>query len=266
VCRNLSAGFQVNRSGAKNIKQKLSDKAIKTGFCRWFRRKSEKMETRGLFNSLFEKMLRAERQAAVEMVESLLREGVKPEFVVQKLLDPALVKQGQMWGSGQLSLAQAYVSARIAEEILLRCVEARHDNEPIKKRGVIVIGNIEDDFHSLGRKIVAIFLKSNGWIVYDLGNDVMAEDFVEEAVARNAAIIAASAMMYTTALNIKKIRKILDERSLSGRIKLAVGGAVFNGRPDLVSEVGGDGSAANAFESLDLMDRLLHSQTGGIQQ
>lgn len=223
------------------------------------------METHDLFNSLFEMMLRAERQAAVELVEALLRDGAKPEFIVRELLDPALVRQGQMWGSGQLSLAQAYVSARIAEEILIRCVEARHDNEPVKKRGVIVIGNIEDDFHSLGRKIVSIFLKSNGWIVYDLGNDVLAEDFVDEAVARNAPIIAASAMMYTTALNIKKIRKILNDRELSGKIRLAVGGAVFNGRPELVNEVGGDGSAANAFDSLDLMDRLLHSQKAVFQ-
>jgi len=217
------------------------------------------METRNLFNSLFEMMLRAERQAAVELVESLMREGTRPEFVVQELLDPALIKQGQMWGAGQLSLAQAYVSARIAEDILLRCVAVRQGDEPVKTRGVIVIGNIEDDFHSLGRKIVAIFLKSNGWIVHDLGNDILAEDFVAEAIARNASIIAASAMMYTTALNIKKIRVILNDRGLSGKIKLAVGGAVFNDRPDLVKEVGGDGSAVNAFESLDLMDRLLHS-------
>lgn len=218
------------------------------------------METRELFDTLFGMLLRSERQAAVELVDSLLRDGEKPEFIVQELLDPALVKQGQMWGVGQISLAQAYVSARIAEDILMRCVEARHGNEPVKTRGIIVIGNIEDDFHSLGRKIVAVFLRSNGWIVHDLGNDVTADEFVEQAIANNAGIIAASAMMYTTALNIKKIRKILDDRGLSGKIKLAVGGAVFNGRPDLVSEVGGDGSAVNAFESLELMDRLLHSQ------
>jgi methanogenic corrinoid protein MtbC1 len=35
-------------------------------------------------------------------------------------------------------------------------------------------------------------------------------------------------MMQTTALNIRKVREILDRSGLNGTIKLAVGGAVFN--------------------------------------
>ncbi len=44
----------------------------------------------------------------------------------------------------------------------------------------MVIGNIEDDFHSLGRRIVASFLSAADWEVHDIGNDVPAETFIIE--------------------------------------------------------------------------------------
>jgi len=64
-------------------------------------------------------------------------------------------------------------------------------------------------------------------------------------------------MMYTTAINIKKVRQELDKRGLSGKIKLVAGGAVFRIRPELVNEVGSDGTAGNAILAPALFDKLL---------
>jgi len=122
--------------------------------------------------------------------------------------------------------------------------------------GPVIVGNIEDDYHSLGRKLVSVFLQSAGWQVIDLGNDVTAQEFVDKAVETGARVIGVSAMMYTTAENIKRVRDELDRRNLAGNIKLAVGGAVFKFRPELVKEVGGDGTAANGFEAPRLFAEL----------
>jgi len=134
---------------------------------------------------------------------------------------------------------------------------------PVKK-GAVIIGNIEDDFHSLGRKMVSIFLKSAGWEIIDLGNDVPAKDFVDKAEKTGALFIAVSAMMYSTAMNIKKVREEIDRRGLNGKIKLAAGGAVFRLRPELLEEVGGDGTAGNAINVPALFDRLLNDLKKGV--
>jgi methanogenic corrinoid protein MtbC1 len=63
-------------------------------------------------------------------------------------------------------------------------------------------------------------------------------------------------MMQTTALNIRKLRALIDTRGLKGRLQLAVGGAVFNWRPDLVAEVGADGTAQNAAGVDELFKKL----------
>jgi methylmalonyl-CoA mutase cobalamin-binding domain/chain len=118
------------------------------------------------------------------------------------------------------------------------------------------MGNIEDDYHSLGRKLVTIFLRTAGWRVIDLGNDVRAEEFVDAAVANEAKIIGVSAMMLTTAKNIRNVRHEIDSRGFSGSIKLAVGGAIFKMRPELVVEVGGDGTVASAVDAPRLMAQL----------
>lgn len=205
-------------------------------------------------NQLLTAMINADRAGAAEIIERALFSGVDPVQVIEDILDPAIVRLGQLWEEESMSLAQNFVASKIAEDALLRCIPDRSDS--LHTKGAVVIGNIEDDFHSLGRKTVGLFLAAAGWDVYDLGNDVPAEQFLEKALEVNACMIGASAMMQTTALNIRKLRELIDARGLSGRIKLAVGGAVFNWRPDLVAEVGGDGTAHNAVAADELFIRL----------
>jgi methanogenic corrinoid protein MtbC1 len=104
--------------------------------------------------------------------------------------------------------------------------------------------------------MIIAFLKLSGWEIYDLGNDVLAEEFVDKAVEVGAHIIGVSAMMFSTAVNIKKVREEIDTRGYKGKIQLAVGGAIFNIRPKLLNEVGGDGSASSAINVSVLFKEL----------
>ena len=212
------------------------------------------MNPQELSNQLLTAMINADRSAAALIVEQALAGGIEPRLVIADILDPAIVRLGRLWEDEAMSLAQNFVASKIAEDTLLRCIPDRADNAHSK--GAVVIGNIEDDFHSLGRKTVGLFLSAAGWDVHDLGNDVPAEEFLAKALEVGACVIGTSAMMQTTALNIRKLRQLIDEGGLAGRIKLAVGGAVFNWRPDLVTEVGGDGTASNAIGADELFMRL----------
>jgi len=212
------------------------------------------MNSQELSKELLNSMINADRPEAAALIERALADGIEPRHVITDILDPAIVQLGRMWEEETMSLAQNFVASKIAEDTLLRCIPDKADASHVK--GAVVIGNIEDDFHSLGRKTVSLFLSAAGWDVHDLGNDVPAEELLEEALKVNACVIGASAMMQTTALNIRKLRQLIDDRGLSGRIKLAVGGAVFNWRPDLVAEVGGDGTCHNAVGADELFLKL----------
>lgn len=174
--------------------------------------------------------------------------------VIVDILEPALAEMGRRWEKEELSLAAGYLAGKVAENFLEYA--ATHGETISGSDGIAVIGNVEDDFHSLGRKLLGVFLKAAGWKVVDLGNDVPAEQFLDTAVSEKAHVIGVSAMMFTTAKNIGKVRALMNAQGLSGKIKLAVGGAVFKIRPELVAEVGGDGTAGNAVDAPALFESL----------
>ena len=215
---------------------------------------------------LFDCFINADRETPVTLLDDFAAKH-SYQSAVKDVLEPVLRQFGDEWMKrGNISLAHAYISGKIAEDLLAKTALEYQRNSGLEIfRGIVVIGNIEGDYHSLGRKIVSTFLKSSSWQVHDLGNDVLAEDFVEKALAVNATVIGVSAMMYSNAVNIKKLRDEIDKRNLTGKLQLAVGGAVFNLRPQLVEEVGGDGSAPNAFSSIGLFEILSKKaiQNGG---
>ena len=178
------------------------------------------------------------------------------------VIEPVLTEVGRRWNEEGVSLAQGYITAKITEDALNKVVAERADkNEISERKGPVIMGNIEDDSHSLGRKMVVTFLEADGWEVRDLGNDVLADEFVDTALEIGAKVIGVSAMMYTTAQNIRKVRDEIDNRNLTGKIQLAAGGAVFVLRPELIKEVGGDGTARNAIGAPELFSKLLKNAT-----
>ncbi len=205
---------------------------------------------------VIERILDADRQGAVGLIMDWARDHGRRQAVIE-VLEPALVELGELWsGEAPMTLAHGYLAAKVAEDVLSAAREDEFGPADNLTKGPVVIGNIEDDYHALGRKMVCVFLRAAGWQVVDLGNDVPAETFVDKAVEVGARVVGASAMMHTTAENILRLREQIDARGLRGRLQMAVGGAIFNLRPSLVDEVGGDGTAYNALAVPGLMDRL----------
>jgi len=224
------------------------------------------MDKTAYSNKLLELMKAANRKGASLLLEEIITEGCDYESIITEILDPALVNIGILWGKQTISLAQAFVGAKIAEDVFQKCISHLKNPENFHSKGIVVIGNIEDDFHSLGRRMITSFLMAAGWEVVDLGNDVLAEEFIDKALEVGASVIGVSAMMQTTALNIRKVRDLIDSRGLQNKLKLAVGGAVFNWRPELVDEVGGDGTATNAASVDALFLKLQAEITGEVHK
>jgi methanogenic corrinoid protein MtbC1 len=220
------------------------------------------MNTEKARKAVMDAILKGEREQANLLLDNYAESGGYRNGMIE-VLEPVLVEIGNSWVEESLSLAQGFIAGKVAEDLILKIHTAEKDGAAIEaEKGPVIVGNIEDDFHSFGRKLVSVFLQSAGWRVVDLGNDVPAGEFVDKAVETGARVIGVSAMMYTTAVNIRKVREEIDRRNLSGSIKLAVGGAVFKLRHELTDEVGGDGTAANGFQAPKLFDELWKRSLG----
>ncbi|MFA7289098.1 MAG: cobalamin-dependent protein [Melioribacteraceae bacterium] len=207
--------------------------------------------------SLLQALKASDRHAANDIVDEYASEN-NYEDALKNLLEPALLLFGEYWMKNpDISLANGYIAGKIAEDVLLKTAEEYNNRKDEKiYKGIAIVGNIEDDYHSLGRRLVSVFLEASGWEVHDLGNDVLPEEFIDCALDKGAKVIGASAMMFVNAKNIKKLRDEIDSRGYKDKLMLAVGGAIFNLRPELVEKVGGDGTAPNAISAVKLFKEL----------
>lgn len=200
-----------------------------------------------------------DKQAALAVVGQALSAGLSPEDVVFKLVIPAVeAMMARIEKDPDSNLAQHFMTAQIAAEVTEKMLE--QFSQPPAVIGRVVIGAAHGDLHSLGKRIVIGCLKSLMVDVVDLGVNVGAEQFVDAAVAEAAEVIAVSSMMVHTALGdngAPRVRSLLRERGLEGRIKLAVGGAPYRFDPELHTRVGADAWAPDGVTAAKVIVQLI---------
>lgn len=206
-----------------------------------------------------EAVFETDRDAACEVVERALAAGASPEDIVFKVVVPATEEMmALITKDPDANLAQHFMAAQIAADITGRMLERFRD--PPKTVGRVVIGTSRGDLHSLGKRIVSGCLKALMVEVFDLGVNVRAEQFVDEAVARGAQVIGISSMMVHTAIGEEGclgVRRLLRERGLERRIKIVVGGAPYRFDGELYKAVGADAWAPDGISAGKVIIELI---------
>lgn len=200
-----------------------------------------------------------DKQAALDVVNKALNEGLSPEDVVFKLVIPAVeAMMGRIEKDPDSNLAQHFMTAQIAADVTERMLEKFE--QPPEVVGRVIIGAAHGDLHSLGKRIVIGCLKALMVEAIDLGSNVSAEQFVAAALAEQAQVIAVSAMMAHTALGengSRQVRALLREQGLEDRIKLAVGGAPYRFDPELYVKAGADAWAPDGVTAAKVIVQLI---------
>ena len=204
-----------------------------------------------IITSYNEAIFDTDREQALAVVKEAVADGVSPEDVVFKVVIPAIEQMmGAISERFDANLAQHFLTAQIAAEVTEEMLPLF--KMPPTILGRVVLGTAQGDMHSLGRRIVTGCLKAMMVEVVDLGVNVTAERFVDAAVEHDAQVIGISAMMVHTARGENgaiKVRQLLHERGLEGRIRIAVGGAPYRFDPELYKTVGADGWAPDGISA-----------------
>jgi methanogenic corrinoid protein MtbC1 len=199
-----------------------------------------------------------DRDQAMAIIDEALAAGISPEQVVFEIVVPAIERMVKSFAEDfDATLAQHFLASQIAAEVTDAMLPRFARTPDIVGR--IVIGSSRGDFHGLGKKIVSGCLKAGMIDVVDLGLNIEPERFVDEAVAQGAGVIGVSSMMIHTARGADGaigVRKVLDARGLSGKIKLVVGGAPYRFDAGLYKAVGADAWAENGMSAVRVIARL----------
>lgn len=201
---------------------------------------------------VYEAVLKGNKEKIVERVKTELAGGAAPEAVIDTILIPAINEVGDLFNEKKYFLPQLIASAETMETAI-RYLEPKLERKNTKeKMPVIVIATVEGDIHDIGKNLVALMLRNYGYRVVDLGKDVSKEGIIETAVREDAAIIALSALMTTTMMQMKEVVEYAKKRNV--KAKIMIGGAVIT--QSFADEIGADGYSRDAAEAVKVAAAL----------
>lgn len=207
-----------------------------------------------LEGSLFNHIVKGKAQEAVEATKASLANGADPQKIINTEMITAMGEIGKQFEEGTAFVPQLLMAAR-AMKAALEIIKPLLAGKQTSSLGKIVIGTVKGDLHDIGKNLVASMLEGCGFEVINIGVDVSAEKFIEEAKNNNADIICMSALLTTTMTYMKDVLKAMEAAGLKGKVKTMVGGAPVT--QDFADEIGADGYSDNANSAVALAKRLM---------
>jgi len=187
-------------------------------------------------------------------VQALLDRGVPATAILEHGLIAAITVVGARMAAGEAFIPEVLLAAR-AMTVAMGMLEPRLAASGERQRGRILIGTVAGDMHDIGKNLVTTMLKGVGFDVRDLGINVSRDKFCEEVATWRPDVLALSALLTTTMIEMKGVIRALEERDLRTGCRVVVGGAPVS--EQFARQIGADGYAPNAVEAVHLAKRLL---------
>lgn len=203
-----------------------------------------------------EAVLGGEKEAIVEVLEAALGQGREAFDLVRQHLIPAIQTVGEKYDRREYFLPQLIAAAETMERGV-QFLTPKLSRENRGRKAVGVIATVKGDVHDIGKKIVSLLLRNNGYEIMDLGKSVDEDTIVAKALEAKADFIGLSALMTTTMSEMETVIQKARRQGYAGKIIL--GGAVVTQK--FAEEVGADGFAPDANKAVELLARLLPRQT-----
>lgn len=189
------------------------------------------------------------------IVRNALESGIEPLEVLGELR-AGLTLVGDRYQSGEFFLSHLFLAAETMRSALEVLKPFLPGGEEHASSGKVVIGSIEGDIHDFGKVIVSSLLIAAGLDVIDLGVDVPAKMFVDEAERVGAKIIGISALLSTTQSLSRNVVDELEKRGLRNMYKVIVGGTgVF--QDDCIVKYGVDAGVNDGVEGVKIIKRWI---------
>lgn len=204
-------------------------------------------------NELFERLTRAiiegKDKDAINFCREAVEKGLKARSVLEDGLMPGIRKVGELFSIGEYYLPELLISGMAMQAAVAELEPLLNAGGSQFHAGKYLIGTVKGDIHDIGKNIVSMMLKGNGWEVTDLGVDVPPEKICAAIANGNYDIFGMSALLTVTLPAADEAVKAIAKAGLRDKIKIMVGGAPVT--QEFADKIGADGYAKDAFEAVN---------------
>jgi 5-methyltetrahydrofolate--homocysteine methyltransferase len=208
-----------------------------------------------LLHNLEEALKRCDIAGAKELTLKAVSQDMDPLQILARLTE-AIRAVGERFEKELIWLPELIGAATALQESL-PIVEAAISRQGLKSRsiGSVVIGTVRGDIHSIGKSMVSTLLIAEGFSVHDLGVDVDAKKFIAAIRTHRPNVLAMSALLTTTSMEMKTVIEEVKKEGLRDSIRIIIGGAPIT--EDFAASIGADGYSATAPGGAKLARKLL---------
>ena len=209
-----------------------------------------------LLEELRNAIMEGDEEEAKKAAEGWLEAGGDPMQAVEEGLRQALRTTGEKFERLEVFLPEMMMAAD-AGNVVMEVLEpaVKESGQEAESSGRVVIGTAKGDIHTIGKNIVSMLLRLSGFEVHDLGENVAATTFLEEARKLDADIIAISALMTSTMPGQRDVINILNDVRERENYFILVGGAPTT--QEWADQIGADGYNETAAGAVELALKLM---------
>jgi 5-methyltetrahydrofolate--homocysteine methyltransferase len=148
----------------------------------------------------------------------------RPLAVIEGPLMAGMNVVGDLFGAGKMFLPQVVKSARAMKKAVA-VLEPYLEKErtPGSSKGRVVMATVKGDVHDIGKNIVGVVLRCNGYEVIDLGVMVPADRILDTAVEQRCDLVGLSGLITPSLAEMVHVAKEMERRKLPQA--LLIGGA-----------------------------------------
>jgi len=205
-----------------------------------------------MLKQIQEALLAGKKDQVEKLVEEALASGMTAAKVLNEGLIVGMERLGVMFKNNEVFIPEVLVAARAMNAGMAK-LEPLLIKEGIKPKGAVVIGTVKGDLHDIGKNIVAMMLKGAGYKIIDLGIDVSPEKYAAAARENGASIVALSALLTTTMVQMKNVVEAVKATGLG--IPVIIGGAPVT--REYADQIKAQGYAPDAASAVEEVGRLL---------
>ncbi len=199
-------------------------------------------------------ILEGEDDLAQSLAQKAIEQNIQPLNIVNEGIIPGIEEAGELWKKNEYFLPDVVMSAE-AFKMAMEIIEPHLTAGEFGATGKVVIGTVAGDMHTLGKIIVIVMLRSAGFEVIDVGEDVSIATFIEKVKELKPNILGLGCYMTTTMLDMKDIIKKLQENGLRNSVKVMVGGVPTS--QEFADEIGADAWGKNAIDAAEKAKKLM---------
>jgi corrinoid protein of di/trimethylamine methyltransferase len=209
---------------------------------------------KAILDGLRDSVVSYDMNRAKQLADEAIAKGLDAKKAITVGLSEGMNIVGEKYEHKEMYLPEVMAASQAmyaAMDILMPHLKA-DSNLSMKKK--IQICTVEGDVHSIGKTIVGTLMKVAGYEVNDLGADVPLTTIVETAEKDGVDLIAMSTLMTSTMAGMEDVMKMLADKGIRSKYRIAVGGAPVN--EDFRVKIGADMTATNAETAVKIATKM----------